>query len=164
MRRIRIIAVGLIAAVAALGGPATSSAHGPPSGPPDTSVAAWDAIGTQAFSAAALTPAEGHVIFGYVAVGVYDSVVAIKGGYEPFAVDVRAPRGASAEAAVAAAAHRILVHYLPAQGPTILDPAYDGLAGRVSGRLGQDEGRRGRRRGRRASHRKARRRRLPSRR
>ena len=134
MRRIRIIALGLIAAVAALGGPASSSAHGPPSGPPDTSVAAWDAIGTQAFSAAALTPAEGHVIFGYVAVGVYDSVVAIKGGYEPFAVDVRAPRGASAETAVAAAAHRILVHYLPAQGPTILDPAYDAyLAGLPDG-------------------------------
>ena len=50
--------------------------------------------------------------------------MAIEGGYEPFAVDVDAPDGASAEAAVAAAAHRILVHYLPAQAPTILDPAY----------------------------------------
>ena len=34
--------------------------------------------------------------------------MAIEGGYEPFAVDIDAPDGASAEAAVAAAAHRIL--------------------------------------------------------
>ena len=49
--------------------------------------------------------------------------MAIEGGYEPFAVDVDAPT-ASPEAAVAAAAHRILAHYLPAQAPTIIDPAF----------------------------------------
>jgi hypothetical protein len=95
------------------------------SGPPDTFVTDWDAIGTQAFSAAALTPAEGHTIFAYVGIAVYDSVMAIEGRYEPFAVEVDAPRRASAEAAVAAAAHSILVHYLPSQAATIVDPAYD---------------------------------------
>ncbi len=50
--------------------------------------------------------------------------MAIEGGYEPFAVDLDAPEGASAEAAVAAAAHRILLHYLPATQAGILDPAY----------------------------------------
>ena len=75
----------------ALGGAATSSAKPAAGGPPDTYVTSWDAVGTQAFSAAALTPAEGHVIFAYVAIAVYDSVMAIKGGYEPFAVDVDAP-------------------------------------------------------------------------
>ena len=93
-------------------------------GPADAFVAGWDAVGTQAFSAAALTPAEGHTIFAYVSIAVYDSVMAVKGGYEPFAVDVDAPEGASAEAAVATAAHRIFAHYLPAQAATILDPAY----------------------------------------
>ena len=58
---------------------------------PDTFVAAWDAIGTQAFTAAGLSPAEGHTIFAYVAIAVYDSVVAVEGGYEPFAVDIDAP-------------------------------------------------------------------------
>ncbi len=57
-------------------------------GPPDTFVTDWDVIGTQAFTAAALTPAEGHTIFAYVAIAVYDSVVAIEGGYEPFAIEV----------------------------------------------------------------------------
>jgi hypothetical protein len=105
--------------------PAAPTAAGEPSpaAAPDTFVAAWDAVGTQAFSAAALGPPEGHTIFAYVAIAVYDSVMAIEGGYEPFAVDVDAPAGASAEAAVAAAAHGVLVHYLPAQQATILDPA-----------------------------------------
>ena len=61
--------------------------------PPDTYVADWDAVGTQAFTAAALTPAEGHTIFAYVAIAVYDSVMAIEGGYEPFAVDTRRTGG-----------------------------------------------------------------------
>ena len=125
MKKPRFIAISLLIAVAlVLGVAATSSANPPPAGPPDTYVTAWDAVGTQAFTAAALTPAEGHVIFAYVAIAVYDSVMAVEGGYRPFAIDARAPKGASAQAAVAAAAHRILVHYLPAQGPTILDPAY----------------------------------------
>lgn len=122
MRRIRFIASALLAAALVVPGGATSSSA--QTGTPDTFVAEWDAVGSQAFSAAGLTPAEGHVIFAYVAIAVYDSVMAIEGGYRPFAIDVDAPAGASAEAAVAAAAHRILVHYLPAQAPGILDPAY----------------------------------------
>jgi hypothetical protein len=121
--RITVVA-SLVAAVVALGGATTSSANPRPAGPPDTYVASWDAVGAQAFTAAALTPAEGIPIFAYVAIAVYDSVMAVEGGYEPFAIHVDAPDGASAEAAVAAAAHRILVHYLPGQQVSILDPAY----------------------------------------
>lgn len=124
MRRMRIIVLALAAAVVVLGGTGTSSAHRKPAGPPDTYVTSWDTIGVRAFSASGLTPAEAHTIFAYVAVAVYDSVMAIEGGYQPFAVDVDAPQGASAEAAVAAAARRTLAHYLPAQAPGIIDPAY----------------------------------------
>jgi hypothetical protein len=125
MKRISVVAVALLAAAVVLGGAAASSAKdNRPAGPPDTSVTGWDSVGTQAFTASGLTAAEGHVIFGYVAIAVYDSVLAVEGGYRPFAVDVDAPEGALAQAAVAAAAHRVLVNYLPAQGPTILDPAY----------------------------------------
>ena len=94
-------------------------------GPPDTYVTAWDSVGVQAFSAAGLSPAEGHTIFAYVAIAVYDAVMAVEGGYEPFAVDIDASDGASPQAAVAAAAHRILVHYLPAQAASIVEPAYE---------------------------------------
>jgi hypothetical protein len=125
MRRIRLIASALLAAAVVVpGGAMSSTAQGQAGGSPDTYVTDWDAVGTQAFTAAGLTPAEGHVIFAYVAIAVYDSVMAIEGGYRPFAIDVDAPAGASPEAAVAAAAHRILVHYLPNQVPGILDPAY----------------------------------------
>ena len=78
----------------------------------------------QAFSAAGLSPAEGHTIFAYVAIAVYDAVMAVEGGYEPFAVDLDAPDNASSQAAVAAAARRILVHHLPAQAASIIEPAY----------------------------------------
>jgi hypothetical protein len=122
--RFIVLSLVVAAAVALSATVATSSAHRLPSGPPDTYVTDWDAVGSQAFTAAGLTPAEGHVLFAYVAIAFYDSVIAVKGGYEPFAVGVDAPAGTSAEAAVAAAAHGILVHYLPAQSPTILDPAY----------------------------------------
>ena len=125
MRRVCFVGLALLTAAAVVLTAATvSGAKNHPAGTPHTSVTTWDAIGTQAFTAAALTPAEGHTIFAYVAIAVYDAVIAVEGGYEPFAVDLDAPAGASAEAAVAAAAHRILVHYLPAQAPAILDPAY----------------------------------------
>jgi hypothetical protein len=124
MTTVRCLVLALsAAALIALGGGSASSARQQFAGPPDTYVTSWDAVGNQAFSAAGLTPVEGHVIFAYVAIAVYDSVMAIEGGHEPFAIDVDAPEGASAEAAVAAAAHRILRHYLPAQAG-ILDPAY----------------------------------------
>ena len=136
------VATGGIGLVA----PTAPSAAGEPSRPgaPDTFVAAWDAVGTQAFSAAALSPAEGHTIFGYVAVAVYDAVMSIEGGYEPFAVEVDAPEGASPQAAVATAAHGVLVHYLPAQQTTILDPALVTSLGLIPD--GQAEGRRRHRR------------------
>jgi hypothetical protein len=109
-------------------------------GPPDTYVTDWDAVGTQAFTAAALSPAEGIPIFAYVAIAVYDSVIAIEGGYEPFAVDVDAPRGASSEAAVAAAAHRVLVHHFPAQAATIIDPAYTASLATIPDGRAKDDG------------------------
>jgi hypothetical protein len=129
MRRLRFIALTLLVLVAltllVLVAPlvrlvAESQAHAAPS---DHYVADWDAIGTQAYTASGLG-AEGDVIFGYVAIATYDSVMATEGGYRPFAVHVRAPRHASVQAAVVAAAHCILVHYMPGQAPTILDPAY----------------------------------------
>jgi hypothetical protein len=133
MRRIRLIAsVLFVAGVLVPGGATWSSAQPQTAGQPDTFVTDWDTVATRAFSAAAvpppagqgLTPVDGHLIFAYLAIAVYDSVMAIEGGYEPFTIDVDAPAGASAEAAVSAAAHGVLVHYLPAQAPGIIDPAF----------------------------------------
>jgi hypothetical protein len=110
------VVLALVAAcILALGGASASKAQPQAGGSPDTYVANWDAVGIQAFSAAGLSPAEGHVIFAYVGIAVYDAVTAIEGGYEPFAVDADPPLNASSEAAVVGAASTILKRYLPAQ-------------------------------------------------
>jgi hypothetical protein len=123
MRLGRLTAASLVVALA-LAGSTAGRAEDHHAGPPDASIASWDAVGSQAFTAAALSPAEGHVIFSYLAIAEYDTMVALQGGYEPFAVDIDAPADASPQAAVAAAAHAILVHYLPQQAAAIVDPSY----------------------------------------
>jgi hypothetical protein len=52
-------------------------------------------------------------------IAVYDAVNGIAGGGEPFLVNRRGPRGASADAAAAAAARTALDALLPSQQPTI---------------------------------------------
>lgn len=52
---------------------------------------------------------------------IYDSVNAINGNYEVYRVDITPPNGSSAEAAVAAAARRVLIHLYPAQTSTFDD-------------------------------------------
>ena len=141
MRKIRLVASVLLAsAVVVSTGAMPSVIPLASASTPDHYVTDWDAIGTQAFTASALPATEGHVIFAYVAIAEYDSVMAIEGGYEPFAIDVDAPSGASPEAAVVAAAHAILVHHLPTQAATILDPAYATSLGTITPGQARDDG------------------------
>ena len=46
---------------------------------------------------------------GIVHAAIYDAVVAIEGGYRPYAISPAVPPNTSVEAAVATAAHRVLV-------------------------------------------------------
>jgi len=139
--RFRFIRVLFAAVAVATGGTgATTGAQAQPASSSDTYVSYWDSIGNQAFTAAALAPPEGAVIFANVGIAEYDSVLAIEGGYQPFAVDLDAPDGASPEAAVVAAAHAILAHYLPDQGATILDPAYVQSLGTIPDGQAKDDG------------------------
>ena len=149
----RQLAAALGAAALLIGSLPSAVAADEPARPADTFVAAWDAIGVQAASAAALTPPDGHILFAYVAIAEYDAVTAVQEDYEPFAVDLDAPHGTSAEAAVVAAAHTVLVHYLPTQAATILNPAYaTSLAGIADG-TGKDRRHRAGRAGGRRPHR-----------
>jgi hypothetical protein len=140
--RVGLITAALFAALAVgLGGTtATTGAHAQAASAPDTYVTYWDGVASQAFTAALTPPPDGAVISAYVGIAVYDSVMAIEGGYEPFAVDVDAPQGASPEAAVIAAAHAILVYYLPAQRVTILDPAYVQSLGTIPDGQAKEDG------------------------
>src|ERR1700738_2040774 len=77
-------------------------------------VADWDANTlTAVVSTAKKSPAVSPVYFAYVSVAMFDAVNSIDHRHRPFAVSVHAPRGASVDAAVVAAAHDVLVHYFP---------------------------------------------------
>ena len=68
-------------------------------------------------------PGGAAVWFSYESLAVYDAVNAITGQYRPFYYYGNAPRNASIDAAVAAAAHRVLVNYFPSQ-QTALDAQF----------------------------------------
>jgi len=139
MKKVGLALVLVAAVTLVLGAAGTSSAHRKPPAQPDTYLTTWHTVGSQAFTAAALSPPEGFVIFAYVAIAVYDSVTAIDGGYRAFANDVDAPAGSSPEAAVTAAAHRVLAH-LPNQAATIIDPAYSSSLGTIPPGKARDDG------------------------
>lgn len=62
-------------------------------------------------------------------IAMADAVVAIEGRYEAFMVPSRAPRGASAKAAAAQAAHDVLVYLIPASAATFDTELAGDLAG-----------------------------------
>jgi hypothetical protein len=63
-------------------------------------------------------PGEAAVYMAIVHVAIYDAALAFEGGYEPYAIGLTAPVGASAAAAIATAAHNTLVGMQPALGLT----------------------------------------------
>ena len=69
-------------------------------------------------------PGEAAVYMGIVHATIYDVVVAIEGGYRPYAITPTVPPNTSVDAAVAAAAHRVLVERFHDQQAT-LDDLYD---------------------------------------
>jgi len=60
---------------------------------------------------------------------VFEALNAITGGYEPYLGTVVAPAGASADAAVVAAAHKMLKHYAPGSAATLDAARAASLAG-----------------------------------
>ncbi|MGQ0632126.1 MAG: vanadium-dependent haloperoxidase [Sporichthyaceae bacterium] len=68
----------------------------------------WAAIVQPAIHSATAprSPASAEVLATIVHLAVYDAVVAIKGGYSPYAAAIEAPGGANLDAAVATAAYR----------------------------------------------------------
>jgi vanadium-dependent haloperoxidase-like protein len=76
----------------------------------ERAVADWSLIAQNTIVAVGKRfPGEAAVYMGIVHAAIYDAVVAIEGGYRPFAITPTVPPKTSVEAAVAAAAHRVLV-------------------------------------------------------
>jgi hypothetical protein len=72
-------------------------------------------------------------------VAVFEAVNAITGDYEPYLGTISAPSGASAEAAVVAAAHRVLENYVPSSA-AILDAARAGALAAIPDGQAKDDG------------------------
>lgn len=74
-----------------------------------------------------------------VQVSVHDAVQSITGRYRPILGTGRSPRGASVEAAVAAATRSVLLALAPAQRPAI-EADYEGALARVPAGAGRSDG------------------------
>ena len=112
-RRLLAAAIGVVLTVPSFAGAATA---GGPSTTVETAsvVSDWNAIAvTTLIGDTSKAPQEGFVYLGFVHAAVYDAVVGVHERYEPYSFHGRAPRGTSATAAAAAAAHKILETYFP---------------------------------------------------
>jgi hypothetical protein len=103
----------------------TATAAAPAAAPGDPSVISdWNAIAVTTLSGdTSKQPVETILYLAFVQAAVYDAVVGVEGRYAPYRFHARAPRGTSAQAAAVAAAHEVLVTYVPSAQAT-LDAAY----------------------------------------
>jgi hypothetical protein len=113
--RASLIVLAAFALTAAGGATRTASA----ALPPGNVVAQWNKIAEDTVVGSGAFQNEGIVYMAYVSAAVYDAVVAIEGGYEPYSLAIRLGTGASTDAAVVEAAYRALVHYFPAQAAVL---------------------------------------------
>ena len=94
-----------------------------PTLPPGNTVQQWNTIAENTVVGSGAFQAEGFVYMAYASAAVYDAVVSIQGGYEPYSSAITADSGASTEAAAIEAAYRTLVNYFPGQA-AVLDSFY----------------------------------------
>ena len=83
--------------------------------PPGNTVAQWNKIAEDTVVGSGAFQPEGFIYMAYVSAAVYDAVVAIEGGFEPYGPAITAPEGASVDAAIVEAGYRTLVYYFPLQ-------------------------------------------------
>jgi hypothetical protein len=100
-----------ILAPVAVAGPSQAT---PPIAADPAEIGKWHAIATRTVVTEHGTPAATMALyFSLASIAMYDAVVTIEGGYEPYAPQPRAQANASPEVAAATAAYRVLSHYFP---------------------------------------------------
>jgi PAP2 superfamily len=122
-----------VLSVFALGTPATMA------DPAENSVTHWTRIAEQ-FISIGRPPASSEVLMGTVQAAIYDAVAATEGGLDPFMASVPAAPGASTDAAVATAAHDVLVARVPLQAVPITTD-YDAFMGTIADGQAKTDGR-----------------------
>ena len=92
-----------------------------------------------AFAGSGFAGPDGHMLFGVYHIGIYDAVITITGGYEPFAYRAARRPNASVEAAVAAAGRALIAKLIPAQA-SVGDAAYEAALAAVPDGAAKTEG------------------------
>ena len=111
-----VACAALMTIVAVLYARPAAGAQPPPAADPAV-IRAWDAIavttiaGSPAQNGAGKANVEGFLWFPFVQTAVYNAVNGITGEYELYKWNVKGPKGASPQAAAAAAAHGVLMEY-----------------------------------------------------
>lgn len=108
----------LIVALVALATPTLAQSSSAQPTPPASTAAVitWNTIARRAaIQNGKQTTAHAMASIAFVQAAVYDAAVAIQGGYRPYQVRLARLPDASIDAAVATAAHHVLVNYFPAQ-------------------------------------------------
>jgi hypothetical protein len=114
IKRFLVLLIALVALTTPAHAKHPSSAQPATAGP--GSVIAWNNIARRtAIQVAKQTTAHAMASIAFAQAAVYDAVVAIEGGYRPYQVRLTRLPEASLDAAVATAAHHVLVHHFPAQ-------------------------------------------------
>jgi hypothetical protein len=129
------------AATVVLAAAASAPAH-PPKPPTVASpqvVLDWNATAVSTVLASGKGQPEAMVYMGLVQAAVYDAVIAVEGGFEPYLIVPGVPPGSSPEAAAAAAAYGVLVGYFPAQ-KAALDVAYSASLAAIPDGPAEDRG------------------------
>jgi hypothetical protein len=115
---LRVAAIAAVALAIALSASTTRNAAA--ALPPGNTVAQWNKIAEDTVVGSGAFQSEGFVYMAYTSAAVYDAVVTIEGGFEPYGPPIAAPLGASVDAAVVEAAYRTLWAYFP---PEACNPA-----------------------------------------
>ena len=129
---------GLVGFVA--GGPSGAAVFSAAGQGDPTTVLEWSSAATTAIvTVEPRFPCRSAVYKGIVHAAIYDAVVGIEGGYEPYTEHAAAPEGASADAAAAQAAHDVLGGLFPALQAE-LDAVLEVSLARVPDGQAQDDG------------------------
>lgn len=98
----------------------------------------WNGVMLNAVRTASTAPPLASRNMAMVHAAIYDAVNSISKKYTPYLVEIDPPAGTSAEAATAAAAHRVLVNLYPAQAVTFDEAYASSLAKITDGKAKQD--------------------------
>ena len=104
-KKIQILPLLIVLALIALASPASATL------PPGNTVQQWNKIAEDTVVGSGTFQPEGFIYMAYPSAAVYDAVVAIEGGFEPYGPPITAPPGASVDCAVVEAAYRTLRYY-----------------------------------------------------